>query len=72
MNSITFLRLAAGLTQLLAIGVPEVSAASWTVAEQPGLKQALENAPILHTESLGEPARELVTCNNESRPTVGG
>ncbi|MEK7674504.1 MAG: hypothetical protein AAB676_01550 [Verrucomicrobiota bacterium] len=27
------------------------------VAEQPDLKQALENAPLLRTESLGEPAR---------------
>jgi hypothetical protein len=30
---------------------------SWPVVEQPELKQALLNAPLLKTESLGEPAR---------------
>ena len=29
----------------------------WRVADQPNLRQELENAPILKTESLGEPAR---------------
>jgi hypothetical protein len=29
----------------------------WPIAEQPELKQALESAPLLQTESLGEPAR---------------
>jgi len=29
----------------------------WRVAEQPELKQALEKAPVLQTEPLGEPAR---------------
>ena len=29
---------------------------SWHAAEQPDLKQALENAPVLKTEPLGEPA----------------
>jgi len=29
----------------------------WRAAEQPELKQALESAPVLKTESLGEPAR---------------
>ena len=29
----------------------------WRVVEQPELKQALANAPVLQTESLGEPAR---------------
>lgn len=33
------------------------SGGSWDVAEQPELKQALENAPVLETESLGTPAR---------------
>ncbi len=32
-------------------------AAPWRAAEQPELKQALEKAPVLKTESLGEPAR---------------
>ena len=29
----------------------------WRVSEQPELKEALEHAPVLQTESLGEPAR---------------
>ena len=31
--------------------------ARWPIAEQPELKEALEKAPLLRTESLGEPAR---------------
>jgi hypothetical protein len=30
---------------------------AWSAVEQPELKQALESAPLLQTESLGEPAR---------------
>jgi hypothetical protein len=29
----------------------------WRTVEQPELKQTLEKAPLLQTESLGEPAR---------------
>src|SRR5512147_1103437 len=29
----------------------------WRVVDQPELKEALEQAPVLQTESLGEPAR---------------
>jgi hypothetical protein len=29
---------------------------SWPASEQPELKKALENAPVLKTESQGEPA----------------
>ncbi len=37
---------------------PVVAAAEpWRAVEQPDLKQALEHAPLLETESLGEPAR---------------
>jgi hypothetical protein len=39
------------------VGLPEASAATWGFAEQPELKQALEDAPVLQTESLGAPAR---------------
>ena len=31
--------------------------APWGTVDQPDLKQALEKAPVLQTESLGEPAR---------------
>ena len=43
-----------------AVGVATLhlgSGGSWDVAEQPELKQALENARALKTESLGTPAR---------------
>jgi outer membrane protein assembly factor BamB len=33
------------------------AASPWRVVEQPELKEALEKAPVLQTESLGEPAR---------------
>ena len=37
---------------------PVVAAADpWRAVEQPDLQQALEQAPLLETESLGEPAR---------------
>jgi len=49
--SIRFLCLVACLTPL--VGLPETSAATWPFAEQPELKQALEDAPVLQTESLG-------------------
>jgi len=34
-----------------------VVGAPWGAVQQPDLKQALEQAPVLRTESLGEPAR---------------
>ncbi len=42
-----------GLCHTLAVAATE----PWHVVEQPELKQALEKAPVLQTESLGEPAR---------------
>ena len=46
------------LTLLAGVGQPATSGGeAWPVVEQPELKQALENAPVLRTESLGEPAR---------------
>ena len=57
MNSVQLLRTIAFLTVLFAVGNARISAAAWRVAEQPELKQALEDAPLLQTESLGEPAR---------------
>jgi hypothetical protein len=35
----------------------EAAAEGWRPMEQPDLKAALENVPMLHPESLGEPAR---------------
>ena len=42
---------------LLAVHTSIGGAAEWRVADQPNLKQELENATVLKTESLGEPAR---------------
>jgi len=38
-------------------GLESSFAGEWRIAEQPNLRQELENAPTLKTESLGEPAR---------------
>jgi hypothetical protein len=46
------------LTLLAGVGQPAISRGEpWRVVEQPELKQAIEKAPALRTESLGEPAR---------------
>ena len=45
-----------GATGVLGVLVLGVSACA-RAADQPGLKNALESAPVLETESLGEPAR---------------
>ena len=46
-----------GLCSVLVMSSVNVAGAPWVVVEQPDLKQALEQAPVLQTESLGEPAR---------------
>jgi hypothetical protein len=68
MNSISFLL--ACLTPL--IGLPEASAATWSVAEQPDLKQVLEDASVLQTESLGEPARGVNVWERWLVPNTDG
>src|SRR6266540_738089 len=46
------------LTLLAGVGQPAISRGDpWRVIEQPELRQALEKAPVLRAESLGEPAR---------------
>src|SRR5262245_64467664 len=51
----------AGRSARLALAVchalAAAAAAPWPVVEQPDLKAALEQAPVLRTESLGDPAR---------------
>ena len=42
---------------ILVAGRGRAAGEPWRAAEQPELKQALEKAPVLSTESLGEPAR---------------
>ncbi len=46
--------------------------ASWPIAEQPDLKQALEQAPVLQTESLGEPARGVNVWERWMVPNLNG
>ena len=54
-NSVVWTRFCAAALGMLA---PLLAAAEpWRIVEQPDLQQALENAPVLQTESLGEPAR---------------
>lgn len=42
---------------VLAVAEGLLAGEEWRATQQPGLKQVLENAPLLRTESLGEPAR---------------
>src|SRR3989442_14948800 len=44
----------------------------WRSVEQPELKQALEQAPILRTESLGEPARGVNVWERWFVPNADG
>ena len=44
----------------------------WRAAEQPELKQALEQAPLLRTESLGEPARGVNVWERWMVPNLDG
>jgi len=46
-----------GLCSVLVMRGVNVAGAPWITVEQPDLKQALEQAPVLRTESLDEPAR---------------
>jgi len=45
---------------ILALGPAAPAAEPWHVAEQPELKRQLEQAPVLKTESLGEPSRGIL------------
>src|SRR5512141_1631591 len=59
---------------LLLTGSCHASAsdAPWRVSEQPELQQALEHAPLLQTESLGEPARGVNVWERWMVPTRTG
>ena len=45
------------LALLPGVAELQIAGAAWHALEQPDLKQALEQAPLLKSESLGEPAR---------------
>jgi hypothetical protein len=52
-----FVRVGVLIALFLSLRQAPVADAPWRATEQPELKQALEQAPVLPTESLGEPAR---------------
>jgi len=55
-----------------AVTPPLIAGQPWCVLEQPELKQALENAPVLQTESLGEPARAVNVWERWMVPNLDG
>src|SRR5438093_1593087 len=59
-------------TAVLAAGHVALAAEPWRVAEQPDLKLALEKAPVLQTESLGEPARGTNPWEHDLVPNPDG
>jgi len=63
----------AALTALLLSTSNDIAAAEpWRVVEQPDLKEALEKAPPLMSESLGEPARGVNVWERWFVPNAGG
>ena len=70
MNSALKTRLCAAA--IWAVTPPLIAGQPWRVLEQPELKQALENAPVLQTESLGEPARGVNVWERWMVPNLDG
>jgi len=72
MNTTAFFwtRMFAGL--LLSVSCAVASTDPWRVAKQPELEQALEQAPVLQTESLGEPARGVNVWERWLVPNLDG
>jgi len=57
---------------VLVASRPGIGAEPWLAVAQPELKQALEKAPLLQTESLGEPARGVNTWEHWAVPNPDG
>jgi hypothetical protein len=57
---------------IVAAGSAAAMGEPWRTVEQPALKQALEKAPVLQTESLGEPARGVNVWERWLVPNPGG
>ncbi|MGE5610753.1 MAG: hypothetical protein ACM359_15995 [Bacillota bacterium] len=57
---------------LLGLSRGLVAAEAWPVVNQPDLKQALEAAPVLRTELLGEPARGVNVWERWQVPNPDG
>jgi hypothetical protein len=57
---------------LASIGWRSASGEPWRAIEQPELKQALEKAPLLQAQSLGEPARGVNVWERWAVPNLDG
>ena len=66
------LRLITRALLFLAVATTSLVGAEWRVKDQPDLKAALEKAPLLKTESLGEPARGVNVWERWFVPNPGG
>ncbi len=70
MNTTAIRRMA--LIATLAFLTHPAAGATWRASEQPELKEALERAPVLQTESLGEPARGVNVWERWLVPNLDG
>ena len=61
-----------GWCSVLVMSGVNVAGAPWITVEQPDLKEALEQAPVLGTESLGEPARGVNVWERWFVPNADG
>jgi len=60
------------VAMILAAGPGAAAGEPWRAEDQPELKQALEKAPVLQAESLGEPARGVNTWEHWMVPNPDG
>lgn len=60
------------VTVTLLAGREAAAAEPWLVVEQPELERALKDAPVLQTESLGEPARGVNVWERWMVPNADG
>src|SRR6185369_5163445 len=64
---------ATNVATLVAAVCPTIAlGATWPTTEQPELKQALEKALVLQTQSLGEPARGVNVWERWMVPNLDG
>jgi hypothetical protein len=70
MNAVLWIGCGVAAMLVMSQGLSAVE--QWRVVEQPELKQALEEAPVLPIESLGEPARGVNTWEHWAVPNPDG
>lgn len=66
------IRIGAIVVSLFLARVAVCGDAAWTAVQQPELKEALERAPLLKPETLGEPARGVNVWERWMVPNPGG